>query len=74
MRGLDPRIHDESAARNVFMNLLNRLMDCRVKPGNDRGGVSVTAPVACATQGKIFVGKLILLPSGRIYAAGVLLM
>jgi hypothetical protein len=40
MRGLDPRIHDE-LPRGITLRLplLNSLMDCRVKPGNDSGEV-----------------------------------
>jgi hypothetical protein len=38
MRGLDPRIHYESPRRKALRPSLRvRLMDCRVKPGNDRG-------------------------------------
>ena len=37
MRGLDPRINDEPAqVTTVLLCLRTRLMDCRVKPGNDR--------------------------------------
>jgi hypothetical protein len=35
MRGLDPRIHDESPHRKAY-RLNHLIMDCRVKPGNDR--------------------------------------
>jgi hypothetical protein len=35
MRGLDPRIH-----------LLAKMMDCRVKPGNDRGQAVITSLTA----------------------------
>jgi hypothetical protein len=40
MRGLDPRIHAESQQVKVLpesRQLLNFIMDCRVKPGNDSG-------------------------------------
>jgi len=40
MRGLDPRIHDESPRATAFRFLmLPGLMDGRVKPGHDSGGV-----------------------------------
>jgi hypothetical protein len=40
MRGLDPRIHDETQHGKVLRSsMLHGLMDCRVKPGNDSGGV-----------------------------------
>jgi hypothetical protein len=35
MRGLDPRIH------LLRKKALQRLMDCRVKPGNDGGSASL---------------------------------
>jgi hypothetical protein len=37
MRGLEPRIHDERHAEEPYVHLClpKRLMDCRVKPGND---------------------------------------
>jgi hypothetical protein len=37
MRGLDPRIHDELPRAESYRdyNVLNVIMDCRVKPGND---------------------------------------
>jgi hypothetical protein len=36
MRGLDPRIHDEVHPANQYgCAVLSRIMDCRVKPGND---------------------------------------
>jgi hypothetical protein len=38
MRGLDPRIHDERPHAKALLPLSGgSLMDCRVKPGNDRG-------------------------------------
>ena len=39
MRGLDPRIHDETPLRKTYETSLvwNAIMDCRVKPGNDSG-------------------------------------
>jgi hypothetical protein len=42
MRGLDPRIHDEARQQKPYVNpgLLNCIMDCRVKPGNDHGDAS----------------------------------
>jgi hypothetical protein len=36
MRGLDPRIH------LLRKKLFAKMMDCRVKPGNDGRGVSAT--------------------------------
>ena len=40
MRGLDPRIHDEMPQFTTLWLLLRHgLMDCRVKPGNDSGGL-----------------------------------
>jgi len=37
MRGLDPRIHDELLLDKPYCSAVgNRIMDCRVKPGNDR--------------------------------------
>jgi hypothetical protein len=38
MRGLDPRIHDDvqQVMPDVRVPSLKRIMDCRVKPGNDR--------------------------------------
>jgi len=40
MRGLDPRIHDETQLGGVLRpSVLHGLMDCRVKPGNDSGEV-----------------------------------
>jgi hypothetical protein len=37
MRGLDPRIHDESQPRKFLrQSPRHGLMDCRVKPGNDK--------------------------------------
>jgi hypothetical protein len=38
MRGLDPRIHDEARHHLSYVGLPSPhgLMDCRVKPGNDR--------------------------------------
>jgi hypothetical protein len=38
MRGLDPRIHDELQRSLTLQQLCSRdrLMECRVKPGNDR--------------------------------------
>ena len=40
MRGLDPRIHDElPRGMTLRPSLLNGLMDCRVKPGNDSAKV-----------------------------------
>jgi hypothetical protein len=41
MRGLDPRIHDERQRTRTYVQFhpLKRFMDCRVKPGNDRGEV-----------------------------------
>jgi hypothetical protein len=39
MRGLDPRIHDEAPQSTYVLLLRHGLMDCRVKPGNDRGEV-----------------------------------
>src|SRR5215475_9504113 len=44
MRGLDPRIHDESQrVRALRAPLLQVIMDCRVKPGNDHllGGIVI---------------------------------
>jgi hypothetical protein len=41
----DPGIHDEAqhASPYVSQSLMHRLVDCRVKPGNDeREGVSLT--------------------------------
>jgi hypothetical protein len=40
MPGLDPGIHDERPLGKSYASLPlpNRLMDCRVKPGNDGGG------------------------------------
>jgi len=36
MRGLDPRIHDESQhVKSYGCRLQHGLMDCRAKPGND---------------------------------------
>jgi hypothetical protein len=36
MRGLDPRIHEESPDLTTLrLSLRGSLMDCRVKPGND---------------------------------------
>jgi len=36
MRGLDPRIHDEVKRTKILRRALSlRIMDCRVKPGND---------------------------------------
>jgi hypothetical protein len=47
MPGLDPDIHDETQPNKTYGSLwlLNGLMDCRVKPGND-GGAGLTAPPA----------------------------
>jgi hypothetical protein len=40
MRGLDPRIHDEAPHHKQYgSSLLQIIMDCRVKPGNDCGEV-----------------------------------
>jgi hypothetical protein len=40
MRGLDPRIHDDTQrAMSLRPSLRCSLMDCRVKPGNDNGEV-----------------------------------
>jgi hypothetical protein len=37
MRGLDPRIHDETPLDKPQCSAIgNRIMDCRVTPGNDR--------------------------------------
>jgi hypothetical protein len=37
MRGLDPRIHNESQyAKITNFRTMRIIMDCRVKPGNDR--------------------------------------
>ena len=38
MRGLDPRIHDEAPLGKTYEkpSVAKRIMDCRVKPGNDR--------------------------------------
>jgi hypothetical protein len=38
MRGLDPRIHDERQPRSPYVRTFPSrvIMDCRVKPGNDR--------------------------------------
>jgi hypothetical protein len=37
MRGLNPRIHDASPSMGTLrMEPPNVIMDCRVKPGNDR--------------------------------------
>jgi len=37
MRGLDPRIHDESRhGKSYDRGVARSLKDCRVKPGNDR--------------------------------------
>jgi hypothetical protein len=37
MRGLDPRIHDEAPLGKTYKkpSVAKRIMDCRVKPGND---------------------------------------
>jgi hypothetical protein len=43
MRGLDPRIHDETRhPKAVLISLLRFIMDCRIEPGNDvlRGGTT----------------------------------
>jgi len=43
MRGLDPRIHDETQyGTSLQPSLLQGLMDCRVKPGNDSGKAART--------------------------------
>jgi hypothetical protein len=40
MRGLDPRIHDAMPCANSYcQGCWLFLMDCRVRPGNDGGGV-----------------------------------
>jgi hypothetical protein len=38
MRGLDPRIHDELPLEKTYERFPDskRIVDCRVKPGNDR--------------------------------------
>jgi hypothetical protein len=37
MRGLDPRIHGEALYHKQYCSFpLKIIMDCRVKPGNDR--------------------------------------
>jgi len=42
MRGFDPRIPDEIPhVSTLRLSLRRRLMDCRVKPGNDNRGVGV---------------------------------
>jgi len=50
MRGLDPRIHDEPPNGRSFRRTVRRgFMDCRVKPGNDRGErLFATSPGAVA--------------------------
>jgi hypothetical protein len=42
MRGLDPRIHDEELQSQPYegFDAGRVLMDCRVKPGNDKKRVS----------------------------------
>src|SRR5262249_8577748 len=40
MRGLDPRIHDETQRRTPYVFYSSKgLMGCRVRPGNDSGEV-----------------------------------
>ncbi len=37
MRGIDPRIHEAAPRRNPYgLSVLTGVMDCRVKPGNDK--------------------------------------
>ncbi len=51
MRGLDPRIHDARLHGNTLHpSLWSRLMDCRVKPGND-GEVAVLARTFACSGG-----------------------
>jgi hypothetical protein len=47
MRGLDPRIHDETQHNQSYErpSLPPFIMDCRVKPGND-GGENKSGPEA----------------------------
>jgi len=55
MRGLDPRIHRKKSASF-------KSMDCRVKPGNDAGGMSAES------QASTMVGRIRLANLGFRYA------
>ena len=52
MPGLDPDIHDEPPREEPYVNLFlqRRLMDCRVKPGNDKSGRATPAMAAGVTE------------------------
>ena len=51
----DPGIHDEPPRKNPYVNLFlrHRLMDCRVKPGNDKRGKTAPA-MAAGVTGKLW--------------------
>jgi hypothetical protein len=48
MPGLDPGIHDQGAAKEIVsLPARKPLMDCRVKPGNDCGGIYPNRALSC---------------------------